>query len=81
MLRLFRQHADQHTRNQNYQFWQHDNNHYIELASNSFMDNKLSYIHENPVKAGIVYRAEDYVYSRASNYAGIDAIIDVEMID
>jgi putative transposase len=28
-------------------------------------------IHQNPVRAGLVYRAEDYVYSRASNYAGI----------
>jgi putative transposase len=30
---------------------------------------KLNYIHKNPVKAGIVLKAEDYKYSSARNYA------------
>lgn len=81
MLQQFKQYAGQHSRNKTYQFWQHDNNHYVELESNNFTQQKLDYIHQNPVKAGIVYRAEDYVYSSASNYAGIDAIIDVEFIE
>lgn len=29
---------------------------------------KLNYIHNNPVKAGLVRRAEDYKYSSARNY-------------
>lgn len=29
---------------------------------------KLDYIHENPVKAGIVWEAEQCVYSSAINY-------------
>jgi hypothetical protein len=29
---------------------------------------KLEYIHNNPVKAGLVYKAEEYVFSSAANY-------------
>jgi len=32
------------------------------------------------VAAGLVYRAEDYIYSSASNYAGIDKIIEVDCL-
>jgi len=53
----------------NYKFWQ-DGLHPIELTSNKFIDQKLNYIHQNPVEAGIVYRAEDYVLSSAAEYAG-----------
>jgi len=38
---------------------------------------KIDYIHDNPVHAGLVYRAEDYIYSSAANYAGVDQIIEV----
>jgi hypothetical protein len=30
---------------------------------------KLNYIHKNPVKSGLVLKAEDYKYSSARNYA------------
>ena len=33
---------------------------------------KLKYIHNNPVKAGLVERAEDYIYSSARNYINDD---------
>jgi REP element-mobilizing transposase RayT len=52
-----------------YKFWQ-DALHPIELTSGRFIDQKINYIHENPVTAGIVYRAEDYVLSSAAEYAG-----------
>ncbi len=32
------------------------------------MDQRLIYIHNNPVKAGIVEKGEDYVYSGARDY-------------
>jgi hypothetical protein len=41
------------------------------------MDSKINYIHENPVRAGIVEKAEDYLYSSARNYAGLDGVLDV----
>jgi len=52
-----------------YQFWRHDNKP-IELWSNKVISEKIIYIHQNPVKAGLVFRAEDYVYSSAIDYSG-----------
>jgi putative transposase len=79
MLHQFKYYASRHSRNEQYQLWEHDN-HYIELSSPDFMQQKIDYIHQNPVKAGWVYRPEDYVYSSATNYAGIDQIIEVDCI-
>jgi len=40
---------------------------------------KLDYIHHNPVKAGLVEKAEDYKYSSASNYTfGDHSVLHVE---
>jgi len=79
ILHEFKYYASRHTRNEVYQLWQHDN-HFIELSSSAFTQQKIEYIHQNPVKAGIVYKAEEYVYSSASNYAEIDQIIDVDCL-
>ena len=35
-----------------------------------FTQQKLNYVHLNPVRAGIVYEANEYVYSSAAQYAG-----------
>ena len=32
------------------------------------MDQKIEYIHQNPVVDGYVYKAEDWIYSSASVY-------------
>jgi REP element-mobilizing transposase RayT len=52
-----------------YQFWRHDNKP-IELWSNKVIDEKINYIHQNPVEAGLVSKADDYLYSSAADYAG-----------
>jgi len=62
-----------------YRFWQ-DTSHLIELVSNEFIMKRLNYIHQNPVRAGFVANAEDYLYSSARNYADLDALIKIEMI-
>ena len=58
-----------------YQFWQHDN-HPIELWSNEVIDEKINYIHQNPVEVGLVFRAENYLYSSAADYAGETGLLD-----
>jgi hypothetical protein len=35
----------------------------------------------NPVEEMLVERAEDYLYSSARNYADLDNLLDVELID
>jgi len=79
MLHQFKYFASRHSRNEKYQLWQHDN-HFVELSSPAFTQQKIDYIHNNPVRAGLVYKPEDYVYSSASNYANIDQIIDVDCL-
>jgi REP element-mobilizing transposase RayT len=58
-----------------YQFWRHDNKP-IELWSNKVIDEKMNYIHNNPVEEGYVFRPEDYLYSSAIDYAGGKGILD-----
>lgn len=58
-----------------YQFWRHDNRP-IELWNNKVVDEKINYIHQNPVEEGFVFRAEDYMYSSAIDYAGEKGLLD-----
>jgi len=55
-----------------YRDWQ-QGNHAIELYSNKFMQQKLDYIHNNPVEALIVSNPEDYIYR-------LPGLIEVEFI-
>ena len=65
----------------NYKFWQ-EGLHPIEITSGKFIDQKINYIHQNPVEAGIVYRAEDYVWSSAAQYSGeYNALLEVILIE
>ena len=57
------------------QFWQHDNKP-IELWSNKVIFEKINYIHNNPVKSGLVFRPEDYKYSSAIDYSGDQGLLE-----
>ena len=61
-------------------FWQ-SHNKPIELWSNEVISQKLNYLHENPVEEGWVFRAEQYVYSSAADYAGEKGLLDIIIID
>ncbi|MEX8547505.1 MAG: transposase [Mucilaginibacter sp.] len=67
-------------KNKEYKFWQ-DGFFPIELDTTSFMQQKLDYLHNNPVAAGIVYEPEHYVFSSAINYTGQMGLIDVLLIE
>lgn len=45
------------------------------------MEQKLDYIHNNPVKAGFVENPEDYLYSSARDYSGRQGLIKVILIE
>jgi len=53
--------------NKNYQLWQ-QHNHPIHIEGN-MIDQKLDYIHNNPVKAGWVLEPYEFYYSSARNYS------------
>ncbi len=60
-------------------FWQ-DGNHPVELFSPEFTKQKLDYIHNNPVEEMFVAEPQEYLFSSARNYAGMDGLIDVFLI-
>lgn len=64
---------------ENYKFWM-DGNEAKEINSTEFLEQKLNYIHENPVKAEIVESAEEYIYSSAKNYAGKIGFLNIVII-
>ena len=68
MLELFKEVAAGIKRNTNYKVWQ-DGNHPILLTKSKFIEQKLEYIHNNPVAEEIVSEPEHYLYSSARDYA------------
>ena len=78
MLWLFTSHGKRNPNNKEYQFWQQDN-HSIELE-NEMIDQRLEYLHQNPVKAGFTCQAEDYPYSSAIDYADGKGMLDIEFL-
>lgn len=72
MLALFEQ-------NKPRQFWQHHNKP-IELWSDKVVNQKIYYVHMNPVRAGFVTSPEHWKYSSAKNYnrlADSQIVIDI----
>jgi REP element-mobilizing transposase RayT len=61
-------------------FWGTDN-HPIELWSNKVIDQKLTYLHNNPVEEGLVFKPEQYVYCSAIDYAGGKGLLDITLIE
>lgn len=80
MLNLFKKATETHSRNKNYQFWQYGN-HTEEIYTLHFMWDKLNYIHLNPIRAGIVEKAQYYIYSSASNYVNDKGLLKIELAD
>jgi REP element-mobilizing transposase RayT len=62
------------------QIWTHEN-HAEHIFSDKFIRQKTDYIHENPVRAGIVEKPEEYLYSSARNYADLEGVLDVIRVD
>jgi REP element-mobilizing transposase RayT len=80
MLERFKLAAESHTRNKNHQFWQYGN-HPEEIYTDKLMWSKLDYIHLNPVRAGIVEKASQYIYSSATNYVFDTGLLKIEKAD
>ena len=61
-----------------YKFWQ-ETNHAVLLDNNEMIDQRVNYIHENPVRALIVAHAHEYLFSSAVDYAGEKGYVDVQV--
>ena len=61
------------------QFWQ-QNNHPIEIWSLKVFEQKLNYIHYNPVETGFVTDPIDWKYSSARNYGNNDhTVLEIDL--
>jgi putative transposase len=62
-----------------HQFWQ-QNNHPIEIWTLKVFEQKLNYVHQNPVQTGFVTDPIDYKYSSARNYGNDDqTVLEIDL--
>jgi putative transposase len=80
MLWLFREAGKRNPKNVHYQFWRQDNQP-KELETNTYMDEKLQYVHNNPVAAGYVSHPEGWIYSSARSYAGEQGLLPIVLLE
>lgn len=67
LLWMFEKAGERNSNIKKYQFWQQHNNP-IEIWSLTVFEQKLNYIHQNPVKSGFVIEPWEWKYSSAGNY-------------
>jgi putative transposase len=79
MLHKFEYAGKQLKRISNYKLWR-DDNHAILLENEKIMQQKLEYLHNNPVVAEIVEEAHEYIYSSAKFYSELPCLIKCERI-
>lgn len=67
MLWIFKKAGEKNKRNDKYQFWQQEN-HPVECDTVEILQSRLIYLHENPLRAGLVRYEQDYIYSSGIDY-------------
>lgn len=80
ILDYFKKSCEHLKKEQQYKVWQ-NGYHAEHIFSNKFIQQKIDYIHFNPVKDKIVSLPEDYYYSSARNYATLENEIEVVLLD
>ena len=78
MLKIFKDAGNKKTNIKSFQFWQHHNKP-IELWSNKVIEQKINYIHSNPVISGFVVNPCDWKYSSARNYQDDDTVLKIDI--
>lgn len=77
LLQIFENHASTNKRTGKHQLWTHFN-HAVEMGYEEIFNSRLHYIHQNPVKAGIVDCEFEYLYSSARNFSDLPALIEID---
>lgn len=79
MIRIMQNEGLKNSNNKDWQFWQ-QNNQPKELFSHTVANQKLNYIHFNPVKAGLAENPTERPYSSARDYEGKKGLIEIEIL-
>jgi putative transposase len=76
-LNLFRYYKQPTKTRSAYQLWQ-EGFHPQQIISEDMLQQKVDYVHFNPVRAGVVAQPEDWLYSSARDYAGGKSVLEVD---
>lgn len=79
LLDKFNFEARRTARAKNYKVWQ-DSNHAIEIDAQVDIWQKIEYIHNNPVRNGLVDEPDHYRYSSARDYARQHGLVKVQVL-
>jgi len=80
VLSQFKFHKLAYKKDSNYQVWQEGFHPQI-IYSDEVLNQKIEYIHNNPVRAGFVEKPEDWLYSSARNYWELSYIMDIDPME
>lgn len=80
LLWMFENAGKANKNNKNFQVWQ-QHNQPIELDTNKKIDQRLEYLHMNPVKAGYVIKPEDWMHNSARQFAGLEVRFELELAE
>ena len=76
MLWMMQRAGKKKSNNKDFQFWQ-QHNHPIEISTLDILESRLTYIHNNPIEAGLVENGKDWLYSSARDYEDEKGLLDV----
>lgn len=79
LLNKFSFAANRIKRNNNFKVWK-DGFYPVQLSTNKMISQRLNYIHENPVKDGIVTSSNSYLYSSALNYGQNGGMLSISPV-
>ena len=79
MLWMFARAALKNSNVDKMQFWQ-QHNQPIELWSIDVIEQKMAYIHNNPVESGFVQEPFHWKYSSAIDYSGGKGILEIDFV-
>ena len=80
VLNQFQYHKQPTKAKSDYQVWQ-EGFHPQQIVSEEMLHQKIDYLHQNPVRIGVVERPEEWVYSSARDYAGGKGLIELDTLD
>lgn len=78
MIKAFQKAAKSNSNNTIHQFWQQHNNP-IELWSSKVIDQKIDYVHNNPVVAGFVEQPQEWKYSSARDFCDEKGLVNLSL--
>lgn len=79
LLYMFHFYANRTNANDEFKVWA-GNNYPQEIYTEPFLRTKLNYIHQNPVRAGLVAEPSHYLYSSARDYESKNGLIEIDFL-